>query len=72
VVHHIAQWFPSSKLCHVCGTRNACITLRDRVRICACGVTHQRDHNAAINIFREGASSLGGGHVSLVLASNGC
>jgi putative transposase len=72
VVHHIDQWFPSSKLCHVCGNLNAFLTLRDRVWTCACGVTHQRDHNAAINIFREGASSLGGGHVSLVPASNGC
>ena len=72
VVHHIDPWFPSSKLCHVCGTLNAFITLRDRVWTCACGVTHQRDYNAAINIFREGTSSLGGGHVSLVPASNGC
>ena len=72
VVHHIDPWFPSSKLCHVCGTRNACITLRDRVWTCACGVTHQRDYNAAINIFREGASSLGGGHVRLATAGNGC
>ena len=66
VVHHIAQWFPSSKRCHVCGNLNAFITLRDRVWICACGVTHQRDHNAAINIFREGASSFGRGYVGLV------
>jgi putative transposase len=72
VVHHIDPWFPSSKRCHVCGTLNACITLRDRVWTCACGVTHQRDHNAAINIFREGASSLGGSHVRLAAASNGC
>jgi transposase len=47
-------------------------TLRDRVWTCACGVSHQRDHNAAINIFREGASSLGGSHVRLAAASNGC
>jgi putative transposase len=64
VVHYIDRWFPSTKLCHVCGTLNAFLTLRDRVWTCACGMTHDRDHNAAINIFREGASSLGGGHVS--------
>jgi putative transposase len=73
VVHHIDPWFPSSKLCHVCGNLNACLTLHDRVWTCACcGVTHRRDHNAAINIFREGASSRGEGHVSLAPASNGC
>jgi putative transposase len=82
VVHHISPWFPSSKLCHVCGTLNAFITLRDRVWACVCGVTHQRDHNAAINIFweglrpaptqsRQGASSLGGNHVRLAPVSNG-
>jgi len=56
-VHHIDHFFPSTKLCHVCGTLNAFITLRDRVWSCPCGVTHQRDLNAARNIFREGASS---------------
>ena len=56
-VHHIDRFFPSTKLCHVCGTLNACITLRDRVWSCPCGVTHQRGRNAARNIFREGASS---------------
>jgi putative transposase len=73
VVHHIAPWFPSTKLCAVCGHVNHQITLRDRVWTCvACGTTHQRDANAAINIFREGASSHGGDHVSLALASSGC
>jgi len=72
MVHHLDPWFPSSKRCHVCGTLKACITLRDRIWTCTCGVTHQRDHNAAINIFLEGASSLGGGHVRLAAACNGC
>ncbi len=71
-VHHIDPWFPSTKLCSVCGQLNACITLRDRVWTCAaCGTTHQRDHNAATNIYREGASSRGEGHVRLADASNG-
>ena len=56
-VHHIERFFPSTKLCHICSTLNAFITLRDRVWSCPCGVTHQRDFNAARNIYREGTSS---------------
>ena len=56
-VHHIDRFFPSTKLCHVCGNLNAFITLRDRIWTCACGTVHQRDRNAARNIYREGASS---------------
>jgi putative transposase len=67
IVHHIDPWFPSTKLCSMCGQLNAFITLRDRVWTCACGATHKRDHNSSINIFREGASSFGGGHVRLAL-----
>jgi putative transposase len=60
VVHHIDPWFPSTKLCAVCGHVNHSITLRDRVWACTvCGTPHRRDHNAAANIYREGASSLG-------------
>jgi putative transposase len=70
VVHHIDPWFPSTKLCSVCGHVNHHITLRDRVWICAaCGTTHRRDQNAAINIDREGASSRGEDRVRLPLAA---
>jgi putative transposase len=73
IIHHIDPWFPSTKLCSACGCINHAITLRDRVWTCAaCGTTHQRDRNAAINIFREGASSHGGDLVSLASASMGC
>jgi putative transposase len=62
-VHHIDRFFPSTKLCHVCGTINEHITLRDRVWTCtSCGTVHHRDRNAAINIHREGASSPRQGH----------
>ncbi len=68
-VQHINPWFPSTKLCSACGCVNHAITLRDRVWTCPdCGTTHQRDHNAAVNIFREGASSHGGHPVSQVSA----
>jgi putative transposase len=70
LVQHIDWWFPSTKLCSACGHINEHITLRDRVWTCTfCGVTHQRDRNAAINIDQEGASSCGGHPVSLALAS---
>jgi putative transposase len=72
-VHHIDPWFPSTKLCAICGHVNHHITLRDHVWICEqCGTTHRRDHNAATNIYREGASSRGEGPISLAPASLGC
>lgn len=72
LVQHIDRWFPSTKLCSHCYQVNHHITLRDRVWTCLfCGVTHQRDHNAAININEEGASSSGGHPVRLATASVG-
>ncbi len=49
------RWFPSSKRCSTpgCGSVNKDLTLKDRVWTCpACGVTHDRDHNAAIKLER--------------------
>lgn len=72
VVHHLDPWFPSTKLCSTCGHVHHHITLRDRVWTCAwCRTTHRRDHNAATNIFREGASSRGEDPVRLAPASVG-
>lgn len=70
VITHIDRWFPSTKMCSACFHVNHHITLRDRVWMCvACHVTHDREHNASVNIDREGASSRGGHTVSLVPAS---
>jgi putative transposase len=70
VVHHIDPWFPSTKLCSVCDHMYHHITLRDRVWTCeACGTSHHRDQNAARNIYREGASSRGEGHVRPTLSA---
>lgn len=56
----IDRSFPSSKLCHCCGNVNT--TLKDdsiRKWTCpACGASHQRDFNAAINIKNEGLKIL--------------
>lgn len=64
VVTYIDRFFPSSKLCSDCGHVNKELTLSDRRWVCTgCGVIHDRDLNAAINIEREGASSLNLGAV---------
>jgi len=52
-VVQIDRWFPSSRRCRLCGTINADLTLADRAWVCACGVEHDRDLNASINIRDE-------------------
>jgi putative transposase len=44
------RFFPSSRLCPICGTINSELTLADRVWTCDCGVQHDRDLNAARNL----------------------
>ena len=57
----VSRYFPSSKLCSVCGYIHHGLGLRDRQWTCpACGTEHDRDRNAAVNIHAEGASSAGG------------
>ncbi len=49
------RWFPSSKRCSTlgCGYLKTDLTLQDRTWTCpVCGITHDRDHNAAINLQR--------------------
>jgi putative transposase len=47
------RWYPSSRLCSVCGWKNESLTLRDREWTCPhCGMRHDRDHNAALNLKR--------------------
>ena len=61
----IDKWYPSSKTCSVCGAVNEALNLRDRNWRCNdCGTVHDRDRNAAINIFRVGASTHEGEVVS--------
>ena len=51
----VDKWFASTKTCSHCGYKNNEITLKTREWICPeCGTYHLRDHNAAINIKREG------------------
>src|SRR5262245_13295173 len=52
------RWFASSKTCSACGHVHTGLTLSDREWSCvACGVIHDRDRNAAINLMHFAASS---------------
>ena len=51
----IDKFYPSSKTCSCCGYKNKGLKLSDRNWQCPeCGEIHDRDLNAARNIFREG------------------
>ena len=69
----IDKWYPTSKTCSVCGAVNKALNLRDRDWQCNdCGTVHDRDRNAAINIFRVGASTHEGEAVSPDSSGNPC
>ena len=47
--------FPSGKLCHNCGRHYAGLSIGERRRTCLqCGVVHDRDANAALNLRDHG------------------
>ena len=51
----VDKWFASTKTCSHCGHKNNDITLATKEWICPeCNTHHNRDHNAAINIQKEG------------------
>lgn len=52
----IDRFTPTTQVCSECGKRQT-LTLRDRVLNCECGFVIDRDHNAAKNILRVGAST---------------
>jgi putative transposase len=52
------RWYPSSKTCSGCGFKLDILSLGTREWACpACGVSHDRDINAAINLKNLGAAS---------------
>ena len=55
----IDRWAPSTKTCSHCGFHNSTLTLSDRSWTCpGCGMQHDRDVNAAINIKRMGLAKV--------------
>ena len=56
-LHVVDRWYPSSKTCSKCGRVKAKLSLSERVYRCdACGLSIDRDLNAAININVAGSA----------------
>ena len=67
----INRFFPSSKLCNVCGFKKKDLSLCDRSWICPeCGTEHNRDFNAALNIRDEGIRIIGVHYTKFTLVDN--
>lgn len=46
----VDRFYPSSKLCHCCGSIKKDLKLSDRIYKCDCGYTEDRDFNASLNL----------------------
>ena len=67
----IGRWTPTTKSCCVCEHKNETLTLSDREWTCPKCDTHlDRDHNAAMNILKEGVASFGLGDVRPIVLFN--
>ena len=59
----VDRYFPSSKTCSSCGFHKADLLLGDRTFVCpSCGLTIDRDLNAALNLLHEGIRIYTVGH----------
>ena len=59
-IQKIGRFYPSSQICSCCGCITGRKPLHIREWVCPeCGVKHDRDVNAAINILKEGKRILG-------------
>ena len=53
----VPRFYPSSKTCSCCGSINKGLKLSDREWVCQeCGVIHDRDYNASVNLMKYGQS----------------
>lgn len=57
-ITQISRWFPSTRMCSGCSQLHD-IKLSDRTMNCDCGLSLDRDYNAAINIKRVGETLRG-------------
>ncbi len=46
----VDRFYPSSKLCHCCGSIKTDLKLSDRIYKCDCGYVEDRDFNASLNL----------------------
>jgi len=60
------RFFPSTRLCSACGVIGEAKALSVRSWVCGCGVAHDRDVNAAVNLLHVAA-----GHAETVNACGG-
>jgi len=68
----VGRWFPSTKTCSACGYAAEKLPLSVRSWECPkCGVRHDRDVNAAINIRDEGLRVISAGRTPAA-AAGGC
>ena len=59
----VDRYYPSSKTCSSCGFHKADLLLGDRTFVCpSCGLTIDRDLNAALNLLHEGIRIYTVGH----------
>jgi putative transposase len=64
----VDRWFPSTRMCSVCGVVGDKKPLHVRTWTCTCGIVHDRDLNAAVNVLAAGRAerlNACGGAVSL-------
>ena len=59
----VDRYYPSSKTCSSCGYHKADLLLGERTFVClSCGLTIDRDFNAALNLLHEGIRIYTEGH----------
>ena len=46
----VDRFYPSSKLCHCCGSIKKDLKLKDRIYKCECGYIEDREYNASLNL----------------------